>query len=554
MSPYSRALSTDLLDYSRFDGIEWAPREIHHKRMVAVDVETNGKPWYSGECQIRTVAVCNHLDSKCYEWHRSAHRLALQRSLGDEKLTKIMHNGQADLLWLLAGGMEVCGPLQDTISMARCANNLETLVGLDALGLKYLHMGKTEKESKVWELPMKELRAYNKRDAEITYLLLVHGLRRRDVDDWWSTYQKEVELIHPVIRMHQIGLELDYEWCLWFIMQAYGELDRLARGFNGYNVNSFQQLNKLLFEEEKLKPALGHEKLKSGEYSTAEKWLKRMKKGTLVDDVLRYRSWFKDCGYVKGLVKAAQWDGKVHSQLLPYTAKTGRWSTKKPNVQQIPGAPHYCRHAFKTPSGYELWSWDYDQMEIRIGAAESGEPSLIKAFEEGRDIHSETAKRLGITRDHAKVVIYAFMYGSGAETMADTLRITLEDAYDIVRSFRRNLPRIVSFASRLKRDISKKGSLVNPMGRKFRCKEAYQALDYWIQGTGADILKDRLKKVFYRLQKCKSEVIFPIHDELVGMIHRDELELIPEIQDIMEEKELYCIPLTVTRGLFYDKH
>lgn len=546
-------LSTDLLDYSRFDGIQWGPREIHEKKMVAVDVETNGQPWYSGKCQIRTIAVCNHLDSKCYEWNRSAHRLALQRVLGDEKLTKIMHNAQADLLWLLAGGMEVCGPLQDTISMARCANNLEPLVGLDALGLKYLHMGKTHTK-KVWELPLKELREYNKRDAEITYLLMCHGLRRRDVDDWWPIYQKEVELIHPVIRMHQIGLELDHEWCLWFIIQAYREMNRLSRRFGGYNVNSYQQLNKLLFEEERLKPALGHEKLKTGEYSTAEKWLKRMKKGTLVDDVLKYRSWFKDCGYVKGLVKAAAWDGRVHSQLLPYTAKTGRWSTKGPNIQQIPGKPHYCRRAFRTPSGYELWSWDFDQMEIRIGAAESGEKSLLNAFMEGRDVHGETAKRLGITRDHAKVVIYAFMYGSGAETMSDTLRITVEEAHEIIRSFRHNLPRIVSFATKLKRDISKKGSLVNPMGRKFRCKEAYQALDYWIQGLGADILKDRLKKVFELLKGKASELIFPIHDELVGMIHRDELELIPVIQEMMVERELYELPLTVTKGLFYEKH
>jgi len=464
-----------------------------------------------------------------------------------------MHNGQADLLWLLAGGMEVCGPLQDTISMGRCANNLEPKVGLDALGLKYLHMGKTHKEKKCWELPLKELRVYNKRDTEITYLLMAHGLRRRDVDDWWSTYQKEVELIHPVIRMHQIGLELNHEWCLWFITEAKSELKRLQKPFGTCNINSHQQLNRLLFDELGMDPALGHAKLKDGYYSTAEKWLKRMR-GSLIDKILKYRSWDKDLGYVQGLVKAAVWDGRVHSQLLPYTAKTGRWSTKKPNVQQIPGDPHFCRRAFQTPSGYELWSWDYDQMEIRIGAAESGEKSLICAFEEERDIHSETAKRLGITRDHAKVVIYAFMYGSGAETMADTLRITVEESTEIIRSFRHNLPRVVSFAQKLKREIGKKGSLVNRLGRKFRCKEGYQALDYWIQGTGADILKDKLKKVFKLLRGKDSEVIFPIHDELVGLISRDEIELVSEIQEMMTEREIYSIPLTVTKGLFYDKH
>jgi DNA polymerase-1 len=551
------------------------------EKIVAVDIETNGFPWYSGSCKITTCAVAGLEGTRVYVLDDDRDLVALGKVLGDKNIAKVFHNAQFDLPMLMRVYVEIAGPIHDTILLARCANNLEPLVGLDHLGKKYCKMPKVEVD-KPWLLDLETLKEYNARDAEITFLLYHHYMNRKDIEDWWKTYQLELSILPVINEMDQNAPKLNYEWVLRFLIESRKMMGQLEKNLYGVNVNSGQQMHEFLWGEEGLvKPLSDHKrgkpskKYEEGCYSSDESHLKRAigfyrkkrsakakKAVKFMEDTLTYRSWHKDHGYVKGLVKFARHNGRVHASFLPYTAKTGRWSCVRPNLQQIPGEPHMVRYAFedfqdgsRKLKDYDLYSVDYDQMELRMGCSQAGEKSLIKIFQTGGDPHTMTAKKVGITRDHAKIVIYAWQYGIGARGLSETLRVTEEEAAEVLRDLNKGYPKISRRMKGLKRKIDKEGKLFTPTGRKFRCRESYQAFDYEIQGGGADILKMKIRQIWEFLMKKKSKIglVMVIHDEAVFRVPKSEKKLFKQVVQMMEEKELFELPLTVSSGLFHEK-
>lgn len=542
--------------------------------VVAVDIESNGQPWYSKQFRVLCVGFCDGDKSWVLNPGVKGEFGQISRILNDRKVAKVFHNGMDfDLLTIMLSRMcvQVGGAIHDTILMARCANNLEPLVGLDALGKKYCRMPKIEVK-RPWELPRDELYEYNKRDVEITWLLWHHYMKRKDRSAWWGTYERELQLTPVIHEMYQSAMQLDYEWCVRNMLEWREEIKRLEEPWNeaGVNHRSGKQMNAYLYGTGKLKPVDGQPKTKDG-YSIAEAWIKRhITSGKTpprwrdqLKSLLDLRGLEKDLKYVQSLVEHSRFDGRVHGALHPYRAKTGRWGSREPNLQQIPGKPRFVRHAFYYTDnvygqGYDLWSYDYDQMELRMCADLAGDKGLIQAFRDGRDIHTENARRITDgNRDHAKVVIYAFIYGSGAATMAETLRVPVDQAEGWLRNLNENMPAVRGLMNRQKAKLQKQGHIITRMGRKLRCEELYQGVDYEIQGTGADILKDRAIKFWrwLRTNKLKSRIVLLIHDEVVVAIHKSEKKVVQGwLDENMPERELFKeVELTVSKGLFHDK-
>lgn len=547
--------------------------------VLAIDIETNAKPWWSGQCRIQTIALCDEHGAVAYDMCKAGDRrkcfLRIRAANG-----WVFHNNTYDLMILVMAGYllpESKMVMHDTIQMARVANNLEPLVGLDALGKKYCKKGKVEVK-KCWLLPKKELLEYNLVDAEITWELYQRYLMRKDIEDWWPTYaEQEMPMNAAVISMMIEGVALDYEWCIAFFQGVGGDIkDHCALFPEGLNHRSGAQVSEWLFGPITKEGGKGHGGLLTpradhplckptkarpyGYYSTAEDEVLLYPEGketTGIELLLATRELEKNFTFVKGLVKVARWNGRVHTTLMPYTAKTGRWSARNPALQTIPGEPYLVRCAFLEEDGYELWTYDYDQMELRVMASESGEEKWITCLSEGGDPHAVNAKALGISRDHAKRVIYCWMFGGGAATMAATVRQPEAYGQKIVQGFRKGLPKASRYMAKRKLTSKKDGKFYTPYGRKLRVMEDYQATDYTIQGGCADLLKQRITVIgdYLCKHKLRTMMIFPIHDELVFKVYKSEKKkLLPKLRILLEDRETFTVPLTVGMGRFHEKY
>ena len=325
------------------------------------------------------------------------------------------------------------------------------------------------------------------------------------------------------------------------------------------NLNSPKQLGDLLFGEMKLlaKP----KKTKSGQYVTDEETLRKLAPGCpLVQDILDYRELAKLKGtYLDALPRyISPVDGRIHSTLQQMVTATGRLASQNPNLQNIPvrsDAGKLIRRAFiaRGPE-FSILSADYSQVELRLMAALSGDPSMIAAFVEGRDIHAETAAKIyGVPREEvtadmrraAKTVNFGIIYGISSFGLSQRLDCTRTEAAALIDSYFAQFPGVKTCMDKLVEDARSKGYaetlcgrrryLPDLNGRNFNLRAAAErtAINTPIQGTAADMIKIAMVRVHALLQGCRSRLIMQIHDELLIDLHQDEHHLIPAIVDTM---------------------
>jgi DNA polymerase-1 len=280
----------------------------------------------------------------------------------------------------------------------------------------------------------------------------------------------------------------------------------------------------------------------------------------LVQDILEYRELNKLKGtYLDALPRyISPVDGRIHSSLQQMVTATGRLASQNPNLQNIPvrsDAGKLIRKAFIARSDeYSILSADYSQVELRLMAALSGDPSMISAFTEGRDIHAETAARLyGIPssevtsdmRRAAKTVNFGIIYGISAFGLSQRLDCPRGEAAALIENYFTQFPGVKNFMDKLVEDARAKGYAETLCGRRrrlpdlassnFNLRAAAErtAINTPIQGSAADMIKIAMIRVAKLLEGKKSRLIMQIHDELLIDLHQDEHDLIPQIVEAM---------------------
>ncbi|MBQ3920864.1 MAG: DNA polymerase I, partial [Firmicutes bacterium] len=255
--------------------------------------------------------------------------------------------------------------------------------------------------------------------------------------------------------------------------------------------------------------------------------------------------------YVEGLIPLTGEDGKVRAHFRQTVTATGRISCTEPNLQNIPVRSELgrqLRKAFTTDSPDKvLIGADYSQIELRVLAHMSKDPTLIKAFNDGLDIHRETAAKVfGVPqeevtpqmRSNAKAVNFGVIYGMSSFGLADELTITRKQAEKYISDYFERFRDVKLFMDGCVESAKRDGSIRTLYGRIRQLPEIH-ARDYMqrqfgerlamntpIQGTAADIIKLAMIKVFDALAKeCpKSKLILQIHDELIIQAERSEAE------------------------------
>lgn len=338
-----------------------------------------------------------------------------------------------------------------------------------------------------------------------------------------------------------------------------------------FNIGSPKQLGKILFEKLRL-PIL--KKTKTG-YSTSVDVLEKLAPDApIVQNVLDYRQIAKlQSTYIDGLLKVIHKDdGKVHTRYLQTLTQTGRLSSVDPNLQNIPirtEEGRLIRQAFvPTQPGWQIFSSDYSQIELRVLASITGDQNMQEAFKEGEDIHATTARRIfglpsneAVTpelRRQAKAVNFGIVYGISDFGLSQNTGITRKQAHQFIERYFEEYPGvkkymddIVKFARnhRYVETIAHRRRYlpdINSKSFNLRSFAERTAMNTPIQGSAADIIKIAMINMNKAIKDMKTKMLLQVHDELIFEVPNDELETVKKlIPSVMDSAIKLDVPLKV---------
>jgi DNA polymerase I len=384
----------------------------------------------------------------------------------------------------------------------------------------------------------------------------------------------ELPLIPVLARMEHAGIAVDRAYLENMgadLREKLAALDARIQDLAGeqFNVNSTDQLRYVLFEKLGL-PVI--KKTSTGKPSTDASVLKKLEH-PLVDALLEYREYEKLRGtYVDGYLPLVDSDGRIRTRFNQMAATTGRLSSDRPNLQNIPirsESGRTIRRAFIAGEGAEFLVADYSQIELRVLAHMSGDPFLVEAFRAGSDIHTATAARVWglseseVTADQrrtAKMINFGLLYGMEAFGLADRLGISRDEAQQHMDAYFSQFVQVREFMSAVVTEARNQGYTTTLFGRRrylpelksdnFRIRQMGErmALNAPVQGTAADIIKKAMIDLdaSLRSEGLASTLILQIHDELILESPLDELEVAEKlVVGTMEGVVTLDVPLEV---------
>lgn len=505
----------------------------------------------------------------------------LQPLLGNTSL-KIGQHIKYDYVVLARHGLEVKGKLFDTM-VAHYLVSPEDPHGMDALARRYLNyepipisslIGKGKGERSMRDVPMSEVSPYACEDADIT-LRLASVMTQALSDGGVTNIAEDIEfpLIPVLADMEMTGVLVDPDVLSELSEQMSVEIDSFERQIHeaageSFNIASTQQLGKVLFEKMGL-PVIS--KTSKGKPSTRESVLRQLAtEHELPGLILDWRELAKlKNTYVDSLGALIHPEtGRIHTSYSQTTAATGRLSSTKPNLQNIPirtARGREIRRAFIARQGFMLMSADYAQIELRILAALSDDAALKKAFSEGADIHSTTAALVfgvpvdEITREQrakAKEVNFGIPYGISPYGLAQRLRCPLDEARELIESYHKSYPDVTKFLALQVAKAQEWGYVETVLGRRRYVPDIHArnrsvrsfaervAVNMPIQGTQADMIKLAMIRIHNTIKRenLKSRMLLQVHDELVFEVVPDETAT---MKALVEKEMVNALPLEV---------
>lgn len=570
-------------------------KQLEQQDRFCFDMETTSLDRFDAE--LLGIAFCWEPGQAWYATLTEPDAIEVFRPALESAAEKVGHNLKYDLAVLLNHGLEVRGPLFDTLIAHSLVapdqrHNMdflsEALLGYTPIKLTELTGGDPSKAGEdkgleqgdlfgeggkevitVAAIPLKKLAEYAAEDADVTLqladklqpLLKEHGQEK-------VFYDVESPTLSVLVAMEDEGISLDLA-----VLQQCGDamqerIDSLSatlikQAGREFNLNSPKQLGEILFDEMKLveKPR----KTTTGQYKTDEQTLSTLAlKHPFVADILAYREASKlKSTYIDRLPDwIARKDGRVHTHFHQLVAATGRLASSDPNLQNIPVRTELGREirtAF-VPRGDEftLLAADYSQIELRIMAAMSGDAGMIDAFRKDLDIHAATAARVnGVTledvepsmRSAAKMVNFGIIYGISAFGLGQRLGIPRKEAGKIINTYFEQYPEVKAFMDATVAGAKENGYVETLTGRRrflrditsanatVRGNAERAAINTPIQGSAADMIKLAMIRVQDLLREggYRTRMLLQVHDELVFDLHREEEEeLVPKIVDAMQ--------------------
>jgi DNA polymerase-1 len=510
--------------------------------------------------------------------------------LADPKKAKVGHNLKYDGMVLKQNGLEITPMTFDTMIAEWLVNPASHNLGLKAMADYYLSISMTHIEELIGKgksqitmdlVPVAQAAPYAAADAEVSLRLqpvMQKHLEEHNAHQLLHTL--EMPLIPVLELMEENGVALDIP----YLQSLSGDLTQRLTGIEqniydavgySFNINSTQQLSKVLFEALKLAPPDRRKRTSSGHYSTSAEVLDELRgQHPVVDMVLEYRELAKlKSTYVDALpLQVNPRTGRVHTVFNQTGSVTGRLASSEPNLQNIPTRTEEgrrVRRAFVAGDDKALLSVDYSQIELRIVAHMSGDEAMQAAFNAGQDIHAATAAAIyGVPlnkvskdqRRNAKSINFGLIYGISAFGLARYSGLTLAEAENFSSAYFRQFPGVKDYLDGLRRLAASQGYVETLLGRRryfpnlrdqsnfnLRNREEREAINAPIQGSAADIMKlamIRLPEALETEKLTNSLLLLQVHDELLLECPRSELERTARVvRRVMEEAYPLSIPL-----------
>jgi DNA polymerase-1 len=402
---------------------------------------------------------------------------------------------------------------------------------------------------------------------------LLKTVKDQGLDFVWNEIEKP--LVEIISKMNQKGVRIDKDFLKELSLNYHQKVKSLEEEIfklsgTVFNIASPKQLAEVLFEKMGLK-IKGQKKTKSGSFSTKEsELLKLQDENEIIDKILKHREYSKLLGtYIDSIPDLVDKDGRLHPTFVQIGAVTGRMSSENPNVQNIPNKTvegREIRKSFIAESGFVLVSFDYSQIELRLGAILSGDKTMIEIFRKGEDIHSSVASKIfGIDesavtkemRNKAKTINFGVMYGMGVLALKQNLKVSKEEAEEFLRNYFHTFSGLAEYLESVKKEVSQTGFTQTIFGRRryfpdinskipyIKSQAERMAINAPIQGSEADVIKLAMVKVdnFIKNKKLENDcnLIMQIHDELVYEVkdglYKDFSKNVVEIMQSVLDKE-----------------
>ncbi|MFV9984625.1 MAG: DNA polymerase I [Francisella endosymbiont of Hyalomma asiaticum] len=505
----------------------------------------------------------------------------------DSKKAKVAHNFKFDEKVLAKYAVEINGQVDDTMIMAYVLKS-SGKHDMDSLSKEHLGIepiaytaiaGDGKQQQTLDQIDIEIVAKYAAEDADITFRLFNHFkalLKQNEV--LYKLYcETEMPLTIILNQMEKIGVKIDAAKLTQqstSLATYIKELENKCYNLAGqkFNLSSPVQLREILFEKLGLPPV---KKTAKGQVSTSEEVLVQLAEDyEIAALIMKYRHLSKlKNTYTDKLPKMLDANGRVHTSYNQTGTVTGRLSSSDPNLQNIPiKSPEgrKIREAFIAEDGYCIVAADYSQIELRIMAHLSKDKNLLKAFNQGLDIHSATAAEvLGIGLDkvsseqrrRAKAINFGLIYGMSAFGLAKHLEISRAEAQKYIDIYFNRYPSVKEYMATAKEFAKQNGYVETILGRRLYLPEINSknimqrnateraAINAPMQGTAADIIKKAMIDVNTMiLQEYNSEVkmVIQVHDELVFEVKKTKLEEIAEkIKAIMKAVVKLNVPLEV---------
>ena len=518
----------------------------------------------------------------------------LKPVLEDPDIPKCGQNIKYDKLILSLHGVNVAGVVSDSIILAFLLKPDARSYKIDYLSMEYLNyqmqpisdlIGTGKDQKSMADVPLEEITFYAVEDADVA-LQLVNKLQPEVEAEGMSRILHDIEipLIDVLLRMEKSGVYLNINHLNKMSSELAKEITEIEKDIfrlsgEEFSINSPKQLSLILFGKLGLPPS---RKTKTG-YSTDQRAMEQLKEEhKIVRKVLDYRMYTKlKSTYLEALPELVDPNtGRIHSSFSQTVAATGRLSSSNPNFQNIPIKTEIgrkIRHAFiPEAKGWKIMAADYSQIELRIMAHLSEDPTMIQAFLDDEDIHSITASGLynvkldevtAQMRNAAKTVNFAIMYGARAFRISGALGISIEDAAKTIDDYFNRFSGLNDFILNTIAKAREDKYVTTILGRKrylneidssnFNLRQGAEriAVNTQLQGSAADMIKIAMIRIDRRIrdENLKSMMILQVHDELVFEVPSEELEVLQELvaAEMIGAMELR-VPVKVDVGIGKD--
>jgi DNA polymerase I len=524
----------------------------------------------------------------------------LRPILEDVKYPKTLQNAKYDRLVLKFQGINIAGVIFDTM-LASYVLNPDAKHNLTDMSLRYLDITALDfkdlvtKGQTIADVSIEAAANYCGMDVYTTWLItqkLQEELRNRpSLNKLFKTVELPLEAV--LAAMEAQGIRIDTDYLGEFSQSLEQDLHRIEKqaysdAGQEFNLASPKQLSELLFNT----LGLDTSKIRRTQtgYSTDATTLEKLQGAhPVIDSIVEYRTLSKlKSTYVDALPNLVHPNtGRVHTDFNQAVTATGRLSSSDPNLQNIPIRSAFSRQirkGFLPEAGWLLAGADYSQIELRILAHLSQEPTLLEAYRTGQDVHTLTAKLLFEKEDISsddrrmgKIINFGVIYGMGAQRFAREAGVKTAEAKGFIERFNARYPKVFEYLQQMQREAIGRGYVETICGRRryfsfgsdvlqklrgsnpnsinlseLKLRDQYDAqllraaANAPIQGSSADIIKLAMIQIQPQLNPASARLLLQVHDELVFEIDPAAWEATrATIKATMESAVTLSVPLQV---------